>query len=166
MNATQHQTTVNRASERELVVTRTFNAPAPLVYKAWTTPALLLRWWAPESFGVAFLSCDVDARVGGEYRFVFRHPASGEPMAFFGRYLEVIPNARLQWTNEEEGGGNITTVTFEEQGGATHVTVRDLYPSQEALDSAIASGSTGGSAIQFEQLDQILAADQAAEARA
>ena len=143
-------------SERELVVTRTFNAPPRIVFEAWTRPALLLRWWAPKSFGVSFLSCEADVRVGGTYRFVFAHPASKEPMAFFGRYLEVSPNSRLVWTNEEGGeGGAVTTVTFEEQGGQTLLVMHDLYPSKEALDAAIASGSTNGGE-NFEQLDELL----------
>jgi len=155
--ATANPTTAERASPRELVVTRRFNAPARLVFKAWTTPALLMQWWTPKSFGITFLSCDVDARFGGGYRFVFAHPAAGEPMAFFGKYLEVVPDARLVWTNEEGGdGGQITTVTFEEQGGETLVVMRDLYPSEQALDEAMVSGSTSGFGESFGQLDEIL----------
>jgi uncharacterized protein YndB with AHSA1/START domain len=153
----KNRTTVERRSERELVVTRTFNAPARIVFEAWTTPELLMRWWAPKSFGVSFLSCEADARTGGTYRFVFRHPASGQPMAFFGRYLEVTPPSRLVWTNEEGGeGGSVTTVTFEERGGETLVVMRDVYPSKEALDEAIASQSTSGFGETFEQLDELL----------
>jgi uncharacterized protein YndB with AHSA1/START domain len=152
------RTTVERASDRELVVTRTFDGPAHLVFKAWTTPELLLRWWAPTSFGVTFISCEADARTGGAYRFVFKHPVSGQPMAFFGRYLEATPPSRLVWTNEEGGeDGSVTTVTFEEQGGQTLVTLRDLYPTTAALDAAIASGSTSGFCEQFGQLDALLA---------
>lgn len=152
-----NRTTTERTSERELVVTRTFNAPAHLVFKAWTTPELLLRWWAPKSFGITFISCEADARTGGSYRFVFGHPSSEPPMAFFGRYIEVIPDARLVWTNEESGeAGAVTTVTFEERGGETLVVVRDLYPSKEALDEAIASESTGAFSEQFEELDAVL----------
>jgi uncharacterized protein YndB with AHSA1/START domain len=152
------RTTVERKSERELVVTRTFNGPARLVYEAWTTPELLMRWWVPKSFGMSFISCEADVRVGGKCRFVFKHPASGEPMAFFGTYLEVIPNARLVWTNEESDDGAITTVTFEENGSKTRVVMHDLYPSREALDAAIASGSTSGTDETFAQLDELLAA--------
>ena len=141
----KNRTTVERKSERELVVTRTFNGPARIVFEAWTKPELLKRWWAPKSFGVSFLSCEADVRAGGTYRFVFGHPASEQPMAFFGRYIEVTPHSRLVWTNDEGGeGGAVTTVTFEERGGKTLVVMHDLYPSKEALDAAIASGSTGG----------------------
>jgi uncharacterized protein YndB with AHSA1/START domain len=95
--------------------------------------------------------------VGGTYRLVFRHDAFQEPMAFFGRYLEVTPHSRLVWTNEEgEDGGQVTTVTFEERGAETLVVVHDLYPSKEALDAALASESTGGFSEQFEQLDDLL----------
>ena len=153
----KNRTTVERKSERELVVTRTFNGPARIVFEAWTKPELLKRWWAPKSFGVSFLSCEADVRTGGTYRFVFGHPASEQPMAFFGRYIEVTPHSRLVWTNDEGGeGGAVTTVTFEERGGETLVVMHDLYPSKEALDAAIASGSTGGCSETFEQLDELL----------
>ena len=153
----KNPTTSERRSERELVVTRTFDAPARIVFEAWTKPELLKKWWAPKTFGVSFLSCEADVRVGGKYRFVFGHPASPEPMAFFGRYLEVTPPSRLVWTNEEGAeGGQITTVTFEEKGGRTLLVMHDLYPSKEALDAAIASGSTGGMWETFEQLDELL----------
>jgi uncharacterized protein YndB with AHSA1/START domain len=153
----KNRTTAERKSERELVVTRTFNAPARMVFEAWTRPDLLKRWWAPKSFGVSLLSCEVDLRVGGTYRLVFG-PAS-KPMEFFGRYIEVTRHSRLAWTNEEGGdGGPITTVTFEEIGGRTLLVMHDLYPSKEALDDAIASGSTGGMGETFEQLDELLVA--------
>src|SRR6185503_20719309 len=145
-------TTVERKSERELVITRTFNGPARIVFEAWTKPELLKRWWAPKSFGVFFLSCEADVRVGGTYRFVFGNAASDQRMEFFGRYLEVTPHSRLVWTNDEAGdNGAVTTVTFEEKGGKTLVVVHDLYPSKEALDAAIASGSTSGMGETFEQ---------------
>ncbi|HXI86290.1 MAG TPA: SRPBCC family protein, partial [Parvularculaceae bacterium] len=126
-------------------MTRTFNAPARLLFEAWTKPDLIKQWWAPKSFGISFLSCEIDLRTGGAYRFVFAHPDAGQPMAFFGRYIEVTPPSRLVWTNDEGGeDGPVTTVTFEDRGGETLVVIRDLYPSKEALDAAIASGSTSG----------------------
>lgn len=155
--ALKGRTAVERTSERELVVTRTFNGPARLVFDAWTKPELFKRWWVPKSFGMSLLLCELDARTGGTYRLVFSHPAAPEPMAFFGRYIEVTPPARLVWTNEEGGeAGQITTVTFEEKGGKTLVVMHDLYPSKEALDEAIASGSTGAAPEQFEELDALL----------
>ena len=157
--AMKNPTTVERKSERELVVTRTFNGPARIVFEAWTKPELFARWWTPESSGMSLISCEQDVRVGGKYRLVFRHPQAPEPLAFHGRYLEVVPHSRLVWTNEEAGeDGQVTTVTFEEGGGKTLVVLHDLYPSKEALDGAIASGSTGGMGETFEQLDELLAA--------
>ena len=162
----KNPTTAERKSEREVVVTRTFNAPARIVFEAWTKPELLKRWWAPKSFGVTLLSCEADVRVGGKYRFVFGHAAAPQPMEFFGKYLEVTPHSRLVWTNEEGGeGGQVTTVTFEEKGGKTLLVMRDLYPSKEALDAAIASGSTGGMDETFQQLDELLVALGASELR-
>jgi uncharacterized protein YndB with AHSA1/START domain len=150
------RTTVERTSDRELVVTRTVNGPARLVFEAWTKPELIMRWWAPASFGITFLSCETDVRTGGSYRFVFAHPASEQPMAFFGRYLEVTPPSRLVWTNEEDADGAVTTATFEETDGRTRVVVHDLYPSKDALDAATASGSTGAWPEQFNALDALL----------
>ncbi len=154
-------TTVERKSERELVATRTFDAPARLVFEAWTKAELLKRWWVPKSYGLTLISCETDARVGGKYRLVFRHGDS-EPMAFFGKYLEVTPYSRLVWTNEEGGeAGAVTTVTFDEKDGKTLLVMRDLYPSKEALDAAIASGSTSmderGTGETFDQLAELLA---------
>ena len=150
-------TTTERTSDRELVVTRTFNGPAHLVFKAWTTPELLMRWWAPESFGINLVACEVDARTGGRYRFAFDVPGQPEPVAFVGRYLEVTPPKRLVWTNEETDDGSVTTATFEEREGKTHLVLSDLYPSKDALDAALASESTGGWSEQFDQLDVVLA---------
>src|SRR5579863_10363635 len=118
-NESKNRTTVERKSGRELVTTRTFNGPARIVFQAWTTPDLLKRWWVPKSAGITMVSCEADVRTGGKYRFTFSHPAAKEPIAFFGRYIEVVPNARLAWTNEESTDGAVTTVTFEEKNGKT-----------------------------------------------
>lgn len=158
----KNETSVKRNSNRELVVTRKFNAPARIVFDAWTKPELLMRWWTPKSFGISFLSCEIDARTGGSYRFQFSHPAMENPMTFFGKYVEVKPPFRLVWTNDEgRGESAVTTVTFEERDGATLVTMRDVYPSKDALDAAIASGSTSGFSEAFEQLDDFLPASKA-----
>ena len=115
--AVKNPTTTERTSDRELVVTRTFDAPARLVFEAWTKPELLKRWWVPKSCGLTMISCEADVRVGGTYRLVFGHDSLPEPMAVYGRYVEVTPHSRLVWTNEEgEAGGQVTTVTFEEKG--------------------------------------------------
>ena len=150
----KNRTTVERKSERELVVTRTFNGPAHIVFEAWTRPELLKRWWAPKSSGVSLLSCEADVRVGGKYRLEFGREGS-KAMAFFGRYIEVTPPLRLVWTNDESDDGAVTTVTFEEQGGKTLLVMHELYPSKEALDRAIA-GMEGGMREMFEQLDELL----------
>ncbi|HEY4099903.1 MAG TPA: SRPBCC family protein [Gemmatimonadales bacterium] len=166
-SASTRKTTQVRQSDRELVVTRQFDAPARLVFKAWTSADLFKQWWAPKSFGINMVSCEIDARTGGGYKMVFSHPASGEPMAFFGKYIEVTPPSRLVWTNEEAGdAGQVTTVTFEAQGGKTLVVVRELFPSKEALDEAIASGSVNGWSEQFVQLDEFLATQGEAAASA
>ena len=163
--ATKNPTTVDRKSERELVVTRTINGPARMVFEAFTKPELFKQWWVPKSFGLTLLSCELDVRVGGTYRLVFRQGGS-EPMAFFGRYLEVTPHSRLVWTNDEgEDGGAVTTVTFEETAGKTLLAFHDLYPSKEALDAAIASGSTGAWGDQFDQLDELIVTLDASSGR-
>ena len=154
----KNTTTVERTSEREIVVTRTFNAPPHIVFQAWTKPELLQRWWAPKSVGMSFDSCEADVRTGGTYRFVFSHPDFEQPMEFFGRYIEVTPNSRIVWTNQESADDVITTVTFEEKGGKTLLVLSELYTSKQALDEAIASGTSGTDATpeQFEQLDEVL----------
>ena len=157
--ASGHFTDMKRESDRETVVTRTFNAPARIVFDAWTKPELFKRWWTPKSYGMTIHSCEIDARTGGGYRLMLSHPVHApEPMPFFGTYLEVTPPSRLVWTNEEGGGpGPVTTVTFEEHGRVTLLTLRDLYPSKEALDAAMESGATGGYDETFDQLAALLA---------
>ena len=149
---TKNRTVVERRSERELVVTRTVNAPARLVFEAWTKAELFRRWWVPKSYGLTLLSCEMDVRVGGQYRLVFRHEAS--TLEFFGTYLEVTPHSRLVWTNEEgDNGTTVTAVTFNENAGKTLLVVHDRYPSKEALDS----GSADAMPEALDQLDELLA---------
>ncbi len=150
------RTTTERTSDRELVVTGTIDGPAAIVFEAWTDPELVKRWWVPRSLPVTLVSCEMDVRVGGTYRFTFQVDPT-TTMDFFGRYLEVDPPRRLVWTNEE--GGNdavITTATFDEDEGRTRMVIHDRYPSKEALDEAIASGSTAGWDEQFGQLEELL----------
>jgi len=148
----KNRTTVERKSEREVVVTRIFNGPARIVFEAWTSPELIKRWWVPKSMGMSLLSVEMDVRVGGTYRFVFGPEAT--PMAFFGRYIEVTPYSRLVWTNEESDDGAVTTVTFEERDGKTHLVMHELYRSKEALDAA--GGSADATVETFAQLDELL----------
>jgi uncharacterized protein YndB with AHSA1/START domain len=145
------RTTVERTSDRVMVVTRTFDAPARFVFAAWTRPELFKRWWAPRSIGVPLLSCEMDVRTGGTYRLAFGHDAAAS-WSFFGKYLEVIPPHRLVWTNDEAEEGAITTVTFEESDGKTLLTYHEIYPSKAALDEA----SGGIMPEQFDQLDELL----------
>src|SRR3990172_2215524 len=146
----KNRTTVERRSERELVVTRTINGPARLVFEAFSKPELLRRWWVPKSMGLSLLSCEADVRVGGRYRLVY-----GEGVEFYGRYIEVTPHSRLVWTNEEgEDGGAVTTVTFEDKGDKTLLVMHDLYPSKEALDAA--AGMEGAMSESLDQLDELV----------
>ena len=152
----ENRTTVERTSDREVVVTRTFNAPARIVFEAWTTPELFKQWWVPKSMDMVLRSCEMDVRVGGRYRLVVGHDASNT-FEFFGTYVDVTPHSRLAWTNDEGGeGGSVTTVTFEEKDGKTLLVLRELYPSKEALDAA-GTGAAEATIETFEQLDELLA---------
>ena len=152
--ATKNRTTVERRSDRELVVTRTINGPARIVFEAWTKPELFKQWWAPKSAGMFLRSCELDVRVGGTYRLVFGEDPA-KTMAFFGRYLEVVPHSRIVWTNEESGeDGAVSTVTFAEKGGQTLLVLRELYPSKEALDASL--GAYDGMSETFDQLESLL----------
>ena len=155
-SAVANPTVVERKSDHELVVTRTFNAPARIVFEAWSKPDLFTRWWVPKSVGMSLVSCDMDVRTGGAYRLVFSHPDFEQPMAFFGTYREVTPNERIVWSNEESDEGAVTTVTFEEVAGRTRVTYHERYPTKAALEEALA-GSAEGLPEQFAQLDALLA---------
>jgi uncharacterized protein YndB with AHSA1/START domain len=147
----KNRTTVERKSDRELVVTRTFDGPARIVFEAWTQLDLFKRWWGPKSMGMSLRSCEMDVRTGGGYRLVFSNG-----MEFFGKYIEVTPHTRLVWTNEEGGeAGPITTVTFEEKGGKTLLVMHEIYPSKEALDAA-GTGAADGMDELFGQLDELL----------
>jgi uncharacterized protein YndB with AHSA1/START domain len=149
----KNDTTVERKSGRELVVTRTFDGPARIVFEAWTKPELFRQWWVPKSMGMTLLSCEMDVRVGGTYRLEFAHGDS--QAAFFGTYKEVAPHSRLVWTNEESDEGSVTTVTYEEIEGKTLLVVHELYPSKEALDAA-GTGAADAMGEAFEQLDELL----------
>ena len=152
MEVNKNETKVERKSELELVVTRTIDAPAHLVFEAWTTPELFTRWWVPKSYGLNLVGCEMDIRAGGQYRLAFLH--EGSTMEFFGTYQEVTPNSRIVWTNDEgDAGQTVTTVTFEESDGKTLLTIHDLYPSKEAVDT----GSTGAMPEVLQQLEELLA---------
>jgi uncharacterized protein YndB with AHSA1/START domain len=154
-------TTVARKSDFELEATRSFAAPACMVFEAWTKPELFTRWWVPKSGGMSLISFEMDVRVGGGYRFKFTHPAFAHPMTFFGKYIEVTPNAKLSWSNDESEEGAITTVAFTESDSKTLVKFHERYPTKQGLNDAM-EGSSGYMAEQFEQLDEMLAELQAA----
>lgn len=150
------RTTVRKTSEREVVVTRTFDAPARLVFEAWSNPELFRKWWVPRSMGMTLRSCEMDVRTGGKYRLVFGDDPAN-PMAFFGHYLEVVPDQRIVWTNEESGdAASVTTVTLEERDGRTLLVMSELYPTKEALDEA-GTGAQDALHETFAQLDEVLA---------
>jgi len=153
VTSTKGRTQVERKSDCELVISRTFDAPARIVYEAWTKPELFKRWWVPKSFGMELLSCEQDVRVGGTYRLVFRHGDSGS-MAFHGKYLEVAPPSRLVWTNEESSDGSVTTLSLEEKGGKTLLVVHERYPSKQAFEAS--AGAADGMSESFGQLDELL----------
>ncbi|THA57769.1 SRPBCC family protein [Ensifer adhaerens] len=151
----QNRTSVERKGDRELVVTRTFNAPPSMVYRAWSQPELFQRWWVSKSApGVSLVSCQMDVRTGGRYRLEFGAGGS-DTMAFYGKYLEVVPNERIVWTNDEGEEGAITTVTFKDEGGRTLLTFHEVYPSKEALEEALQSGAAA-LPEQLDQLDELL----------
>jgi uncharacterized protein YndB with AHSA1/START domain len=155
----KNETIVERTSDRELVVRRTFNAPARIVFEAWTRPELLKRWWAPKSFGVSLFECESDLRVGGTYRYAFgRDPKN--PEVFSGRYAEVNPPSRLVFTQlyerMSEVGEVVVTATFEESQGRTRLTLHQLFPSKEALEGALASGMERGMRVTLDQLDELV----------
>jgi uncharacterized protein YndB with AHSA1/START domain len=151
----QNRTSVERKGDSELVVTRTFNAPPSMVYRAWSQPELFQRWWVPKSApGVSLVSCQMDVRTGGRYRLEFG-AAGSDTMAFYGKYLEVVPNERIVWTNDEGEEGAITTVTFKDEGGRTSLTFHEVYPSKEALEEALQSGAAA-LPEQLDQLDELL----------
>ena len=150
------RTTVQKKSDREVVVTRTFDAPARLVFEAWSRPELFKKWWVPRSLGMTLRSCEMDVRTGGAYRLEFGDDPAN-PMAFFGEYLEVVPNKRIVWTNEESGdAGSVTTVTLEERDGRTLLVLCELHPTKEALDAA-GTGAQDAMHETFGQLDELLA---------
>ena len=152
----ENKTTMERVSDQEYVVTRSFDAPAHIVFEAWSKPELFKQWWVPKSFGMTLLSCKMDVRVGGKYRLELGHLGSEQPMAFFGSYIVVEPNARIAWTNEESEDGAVTTVTFEERDGKTILVMHNLHPSKEALDNEISSGGATAMREQFDELEAML----------
>lgn len=150
-----NSTSVERTSDREVVVTRMVNGPVGKVFQAWTRAELFRQWWVPKSAPMKLVSCEMDVRVGGGYRLVLDF--QGNQAAFFGTYKEVVPESRLVWTNDEAGdAGQVTTVTFESLGDKTRVVLTEMYPTKAALDEAMSNGSLDGLREQFDQLEEFV----------
>jgi uncharacterized protein YndB with AHSA1/START domain len=154
-HAAVDRASVERRGDRELVVTRTLDASPSTVFRAWSQPELFQRWWVPNSVsGVSLMSCDMDVRTGGKYRLEFSVGGS-DTLAFYGKYLEVVPNERLIWTNDEGEEGAITTITVKDVDGKALLTFHEVYPSKGALDEAL-QGSALALPEQLEQLGEIV----------
>lgn len=150
------RTGIERIGECELAITRRFDAPPHIVFRAWSEAALFRRWWVPQSVpGIQLVGCEIDMRTGGKYRLEFG-TGGDETMAFYGKYLDVVPNERIVWTNDEGEEGAITTVTFTAVDGQTLLRFHELYPSKEALEEAL-EGSAAPLPEQFDQLAAVLA---------
>jgi uncharacterized protein YndB with AHSA1/START domain len=163
--AAMNQTSMELKGDREIVIARTFNGPARIVFDAWTRPELVRRWWAPKSHRVSVVACDADIRVGGGYRYLLRLD-TGNEFAFSGRYSEVTPHSRLVYTQifEPTAAGAkpgddevIITVTFDERDGKTHLVSHSLCPSKDVRDAIIASGMEHGMRETMDQLEELVA---------
>ena len=152
-------TSMEVRGEREILIQRTFEAPARTLFDAWTRADLVKRWWAPRSHRVTLASCEADVRAGGSYRYVMRRD-TGEEFAFSGQYTEVNRPSRLAYTQVFEPmahlGAAMVTLTLEEQNGTTHLLLHALYPSRESRDQTVASGMEHGTRETFEQLEELL----------
>lgn len=152
--------TVTTPSDYEVRMTRTFAAPRDLLYDAYTKPDLLKRWLGGEAGEL--IVCEVDLRVGGSYRFVWRLREGGE-MSMGGVYREVVPNERIVATENFDppyddvmGGEAVTTTSFEERDGVTTLTSTTRYRSREARDGAVATGMAEGAAESYDLLEKLL----------
>jgi uncharacterized protein YndB with AHSA1/START domain len=156
-----NDTVMRLEGDREIVISRTFNAPARLVFDAVTKPELLKRWWAPKSLGVALVQCDADVRPGGTYRYVMQK-GNGPLMAFSGTYREESPPARLVYDEIFEPmaalGSAHVSVTFEEHDGKTRYVMRSVYASKQARDGVVASGMEKGMRESMDQLEALVMA--------
>jgi uncharacterized protein YndB with AHSA1/START domain len=148
--------TVTTPSDREIVMTRVFDAPRELVFEAHSSCEHLSHWWGPRGYEI--ISCEVDFRPGGAWRIVHRAPDGGE-YAFRGEYREIVRPERIVWTFEFEGmPGNVSveTMTLEEHDGQTTFTATSVYDSREARDGMLESGMEAGAAETMERLDEYL----------
>jgi uncharacterized protein YndB with AHSA1/START domain len=146
---------VTLPTDTQILITREFNAPKHLVYRAWTTPELIRRWWHANRGEI--VSIDVDLRVGGKWRYVMT-ANGGFEVAFHGEYREVVPNERLVGTEVFEGmpeGEAVTTTTFAEKDGRTFVEMLVQHSCQEHRDAHVNSGMEDGLQDALDMLEQI-----------
>jgi uncharacterized protein YndB with AHSA1/START domain len=147
---------VTTPTDREIVMTRVFDAPRHLVFDAFSKPELLKRWFGPR--GWSLVVCEVDLKVGGGFRFVLRGP-DGKEMGMRGVYREIVPPERsvhMESFDDYPGESQVTSV-FVEQRGQTTLTVTVLYPSREVRDAVIKSGMEHGAAESYDRLAELLA---------
>jgi uncharacterized protein YndB with AHSA1/START domain len=158
---------VTTPSDREIAMTRVFNAPRSLVFDAWTKPELLKRWLGVRG-GWTFAVCEVDLRVGGTYRFVWRGPGGAE-MGMGGVYRDVVRPERLVATEKFDQswyeGDALDTTVWVEKGGKTTVTTTVLYASREVRDSVLRTPMATGVAESYDKLDEVLASTPARSAK-
>lgn len=158
-SALMNRTTLERESDREIVIRRSFDAPAGIVFGALTNPDLVRRWWAPRSLGVSVVSVEIDVRVGGKYRHVLRHDGGGD-VGFSGEYLDIVPPRRLVYTQiyepMAEAGEVVVTVSLDERDGRTHLVLHERWPSKGALDGALATNMERGFSETMDQLEQLV----------
>jgi len=146
---------VTLPTDTQILITREFDAPRHLVYKAWTTPEFIKRWWSGDRGEVTIV--DVELRVGGRWRYVMA-ANGGFEVAFHGEYREIVPNERIVWTEIYEGmpeAEAVTTTTFTERDGRTSVTVLVQHASQEYRDAHINSGMEDGLQEAMDHLEQV-----------
>jgi uncharacterized protein YndB with AHSA1/START domain len=155
-----NRTVISLPSDREILITRVFEAPRELVFRAHTDPALIPLWWGPRS--TTTIVDQMDVRPGGKYRFV--HRSDGNDYVFHGEFREIVPPERLVQTSEMEGaeGGVLETITFVEHDGKTTLTVLDTCPTQEVRDAILASGMEEGLDESYMRLAELLAEQSAA----
>ena len=151
--------TVTTPSDQEIRMTRLFDAPRELVFAAMTTPEHVRRWWGCLGEGYSVPVCEIDLRVGGEWRFVNRHP-KGEA-AFYGEYTEITPPARLVFSEIFEDFPDVVSVVttdLVDESGRTRMTVTVRYPSRDVRDGVLSTGMSKGAAISYDRLEDLVVA--------
>jgi uncharacterized protein YndB with AHSA1/START domain len=160
LGASEHQLEVKTQNDREIVITRVFDAPRELVFDAFTKPEIVKRWLlGPEGWSLAI--CDIDLTVGGGFRYVWRNDADGQEFVVSGVYTDITRPARVIHTEQFDDpalpGESIETWTFDERDGATTFTMTLSYDSVEACKSALESGMAEGNAACYDRLAELLA---------